>query len=442
MLSPGSRPKGPFKAIHSYIRQFIPRIIEAKEELQQLNLTLDLGTERRSYFANRSFSREVDELNNVKTVFFNVSKKMYLSALPPKWFDPHSSDCGKMSLYAKGYRAWRTQKCLTNSTYTYINIQSQNISSRKSRVIFRRGEIKNTATDLNTLTVGYVHVIKDGILLPIGDVITTGAHISIRGCPRSEADNNFSTKVRKSRIYKEIFSLAQIHGSNFYHFTAEDLSRLILFLPFLRQNKNVKIHVRHTQSFVRTFLKRLGLSEWRIVAGLVRGHIVYLPGGTDCGRPAPFQTNLLSLYLSQSLQTMPQTSIILIRRSKKRWFEHHDSILKMLQEVAKDFRLSVEVFSDKSLPGHDATAHMFSRAVLVVAPHGAGLANLIFSKPNTCVVEGLCYGDDGKVNLCYRDLSAILGHVYHGVVTSGQCMKMTADNFRPQVVQCLKHVLQ
>lgn len=59
------------------------------------------------------------------------------------------------------------------------------------------------------------------------------------------------------------------------------------------------------------------------------------------------------------------------------------------------------MFSDNPVPPlHDAL-RMFSRAWMVIGPHGAGLSNMFFTEPGTVVLEGLCY-NKGKANLCYR----------------------------------------
>jgi len=62
---------------------------------------------------------------------------------------------------------------------------------------------------------------------------------------------------------------------------------------------------------------------------------------------------------------------------------------------------------------------LFHSAVVVVAPHGAGLSNVLFSRPGTFVVEGVC--NVPHVNLCFQRLTHVLGHHWHGVTSRGGC---------------------
>jgi Glycosyltransferase 61 len=57
--------------------------------------------------------------------------------------------------------------------------------------------------------------------------------------------------------------------------------------------------------------------------------------------------------------------------------------------------------------------NVFARAKLVVAPHGAGLANLLACPSNVDVVEMLGEGSD--TSLCFLHLSLALGLRYHPV---------------------------
>ena len=86
-------------------------------------------------------------------------------------------------------------------------------------------------------------------------------------------------------------------------------------------------------------------------------------------------------------------------------------------------------FKDKPLPGYEDTVKMFYRAKLIVAPHGAGLSNILFSQPGSTVVEVLC---NPRPNPCYKDVALALGHRYIGLLSEpvsykGHCGAMKVD---------------
>ena len=91
----------------------------------------------------------------------------------------------------------------------------------------------------------------------------------------------------------------------------------------------------------------------------------------------------------------------MIQRSSRRWFNNHDDILRMLTKYAEKLRLRVSVYSDRNMRSVAATRDMFHRALVIVAPHGAGESNMVFSQPGTVLMEGLCYFN-GQLNLCYQ----------------------------------------
>ena len=62
---------------------------------------------------------------------------------------------------------------------------------------------------------------------------------------------------------------------------------------------------------------------------------------------------------------------------------------------------------------------LFRSAVMIVAPHGAGLSNMVFSEPGTVVIEGVC--NRPHVNLCFHREAYVLGHHWHGIPSRGGC---------------------
>ena len=88
--------------------------------------------------------------------------------------------------------------------------------------------------------------------------------------------------------------------------------------------------------------------------------------------------------------------------AQQRKIRRESELLDLLQS------LGVEIFCPDRLPVEDQASRM-ARAGFVIAPHGAGLSNLVFCQPSTPVLE-IFY--PGYINQCYRVLAAMRGLPY------------------------------
>ena len=107
-------------------------------------------------------------------------------------------------------------------------------------------------------------------------------------------------------------------------------------------------------------------------------------------------------------------SILLIRRTTKRWLKQHNEIASLLRRIAEERGLEFYVFSDNPAPSLEETMHVFNQAAVIVGPHGAGFSNLVYSKPGTAVLEVLC-GPPDTTQYPYPFLSYALGLRHHGI---------------------------
>ena len=235
----------------------------------------------------------------------------------------------------------------------------------------------------------------------------------------------------------QVFTISLFWGTGFYHGVVEDISRVAPYSVFLANNPGIKIHVSGTNSFTKGILKDLGVSADRLVTGVVEARVVYQPMGSPCGFGTFSPLQVLSMLTRRSVvSSAPRDIILLIKRSTRRWFNKHGGILNMLINKAGLFNSSVVVYDDKAIPSLETTKKLFDRAFLIVAPHGAGLSNMVFARPGTIIVEGLCCGN--QVNLCYQALSEILGHRHYGVTRPGDCFKVLPEELQPAVEFALK----
>ena len=159
-----------------------------------------------------------------------------------------------------------------------------------------------------------------------------------------------------------------------------------------------------------------------MVTGPRRVKVLYMPAGSACGRTAVFNAELLSMQLRNAIAgpVEPRKSILVIKRSTKRYFSNHNAIFKMIKDAVNGTDINVELFSDTKLPTLEETMAMFNRAFMVIGPHGAGETNLFFSEQGTVVIEGMCILI-GQANLCFRNLMRVLGHMFYGVYPAKNC---------------------
>ena len=141
-------------------------------------------------------------------------------------------------------------------------------------------------------------------------------------------------------------------------------------------------------------LGMLGIDSNRIINGTVRAGIVYFPEGSMSNFPRVQNVQILSKEYRKIIRKLmlveERKSVIMIKRSKIRYFRQLLEIEGLVYNMTIRHELRYELFDDQNLPGLEDTMTMFNRAVLVVAPHGAGLFNTIMSEPGTIILETIC----------------------------------------------------
>ena len=299
---------------------------------------------------------------------------------------------------------------------------------------------KSQETQSNQKPEFYLHVIPNGTVGYYGFVQTGNVLIVPEGCI-----NKMPVRALSKRREKEVFVITQYWGEGWYHGSIENIPRLAAYVAFLKENTQIKIHVhKSSKSRLKGYFGMLGIDANRVVKGLTKADIVYLPQGGGCGQlhePSGyilmnlFQTCLANFRMENStsghLIPVPhfqRNLVILIKRSVRsqgRGLVHFDILENRIRSLATKHNLDIYVFSDTRIPSFPEVVTLFQRAVLIVGPHGAGLSNMVFSQPQTYIVEILCRG---AVNLCYADIAYKVGMHYRGIISKTQsCKKMEFD---------------
>lgn len=104
--------------------------------------------------------------------------------------------------------------------------------------------------------------------------------------------------------------------------------------------------------------------------------------------------------------------------SVRQWSDEFTS--RLLQSLVDRFspQYRVVLFSDRNhtlMTCHRCQIEAFHDTDVLVGVHGAGLANMLYMKPNSAVVEFAPYGNDGRCLLGggpFSRLAAVMGHNY------------------------------
>ena len=270
--------------------------------------------------------------------------------------------------------------------------------------------------------VFYMHIHRDAVVTELGDVITDGLKLVLDTCS-NDVKPSLPSRLDSIPIYNEVFVVSQFWGAAIFHRMVEIVPRLALFVDFLTANPEIRILATEANGRLAELVKIIGLNASRLVAGVARAKIVYQPRSTRCGFANVQESQTLSQiyrdYIKRTFPPHPRNRLVLIRRSGSRRFSEQLGIEAALKRAAVDYNLTYTLFIDNPTPSLNDTMVMFHSAVIIVAPHGAGETNMIFSQPGTYIVEGVC--NPPHVNLCLQRLAYVLGHHWHGVMSRGGC---------------------
>jgi Glycosyltransferase 61 len=277
-----------------------------------------------------------------------------------------------------------------------------------------------------------------------------------------------------AQVLESVILITAVWSTAFYHATVENLPRLLMLLDFIEANPEViVIACQHTDTegeggVMYAFAKAWGLeSRMMFLApeAVIYANLLYIPEPTHCGELNPLIALTAQSAIRQKIESLdPMTTplpthgkvpaetaptgeesddwIVVIRRRGGRSIRNHDFMMTALLATSPKERWYI--FDEGNLDGKFPPAGMsqwrvFSRAKIVIAPHGAGLANILACAPGTHILEFLGEGSD--CNLCYLSLAMSLNMNYHPLFMNA----IANGNYEvdvPRVVSVVREVLQ
>jgi len=207
-------------------------------------------------------------------------------------------------------------------------------------------------------------------------------------------------KIEKFIINTEGQSIIDIRfkwNHNYFHFLTEGLPSLLETL------KVVNLPIACIQSnFIKDILEWFDIRNQLYTGGQIKD--VYTMRLIECGNPSPQKISLLRQKISQKLNFEKKYGILIKRSESCRSIINHNELLEFLQ---KKYSLEWKVFDKLSFK---ETTELFSKVSMIVAPHGAGLTNMLFSPSNITIIEIM---DKNDPNVCYWHLSEMLDNKHY-----------------------------
>ena len=227
--------------------------------------------------------------------------------------------------------------------------------------------------------------------------------------------NSLRAKHPPVKIAKRVFMLGARGISNYYHWMTDILPKLELCrLSGIEFNANDRfvIPFQHRQFQVDT-LRQFDINSDQIYqthcnSSHVTGDEIIVPYlknkmGTTMGRWLPRFLNR-EFGGSPSVLAEPSERLYISRDSataKGRCIDNNDEIENLMRSRGFDI-----VLPEKHSVQEQAA--LFANARVIVAPHGAGLTNIVFCRPGTKIIE--FYG--AHVSPCYWLISELSGLSY------------------------------
>jgi len=227
-------------------------------------------------------------------------------------------------------------------------------------------------------------------------------------------ENIDNQSIGKQVYYEKMATVVQRWGYGFYHFVCEQLPKIIYLQQHLLHHQNdIRILTYYNNTFIKELLQLCSIELEHIIPfhhqTQYRTDELYFPTPIYSGNPSKEDIQLIrsTLQIQDTRQTEGKGMGIIIKRKSTiaRSIVNFDNIVALVKECIQEKHWVVF----DMLHMKDSIA-LFQQADIIIAPHGAGLTNMIFSPKGTHIIE---YVPKEEPNLCYWHLSELLGNHYY-----------------------------
>jgi capsular polysaccharide biosynthesis protein len=242
---------------------------------------------------------------------------------------------------------------------------------------------------------------------------------------------NYLNIAQWQQIPDTVAALATPGAEGYYHWLTDALPRLeILRKVFKSEIAAIDKYIVNTGiSIIAESLELLDIPREKLIFIDPTKHfqvknlvVPSLPGFT--GTPPPWIYTFLRESFLKHKANIPPISRLYVSRSKARYRKvtNEEDVLACLVGIG---------FIPVWLEEHDFATQiaLFANAEFIVAPHGAGLTNLVWCQPGAKVLEIF---SPNYVNICYWTMANHVGVEYHYLIGDGE---KPNDYYDPHLVE-------
>lgn len=217
-----------------------------------------------------------------------------------------------------------------------------------------------------------------------------------------------SIYVDKPDTYKNVIVITQKWSNNVFHSIIECVTKIGYLINQIIERDDIYIYLGNGVGI--KYLEYLGINENRIIRNnTIYGENILYFTSRSCGASAgSLHTYNLRNKLRKKVNNMKiKKDVLLIIRRNKRMIKNEERMIDLLNEI---FGVNnINIYYPDTL--FRISLKYFKEAKLIIAPHGAGLSNILLCSPDTYIIEFL------SDNLCFNGLAKELGIWYYGIKT-------------------------
>lgn len=232
-------------------------------------------------------------------------------------------------------------------------------------------------------------------------------------CYQGETPAVLPPSDAKFSIHEALLVSSQIWGEGYFHYMTEKGFMIAGARTLLESNPGMVILVEDAPNQLLDFFDLFGMkSRVLVLKTPIKVHRLYMPYYSQCGYTSPSNLLLTRKWIRDRHPLPPIEPLVLVLDRKEhgkcnRCIEETADLIKELSVTYPDHRVERYVAGEMSLKEQ---MDKLGRAQVLIAPHGAGLTNMIFMQPTALVIELATH--PYYFNYCYYDMAAALGLKY------------------------------